>query len=276
MTIYMAIFRVALLSGLLWSSFAYSAFEFPPYNPRNAALAGSAVASTAENGNFLINPALSSTVGKYYGALNYSQLFNLPALRYANGLLVVRGGRLGAGLAVENLGGALYAENKITANLSLSFFGHRLSFGLSGHYYHISATGYPAGATAGLSLGFQYHASETTTLAGSIENINRPQLFGYSEELPQAFQFGIEQQLMAPVKMYLNVRKDRYFDAELSIGLDYQPGRFLKILSGYNSTANQPSMGLAFLHRRVEISYAMQYHSELGATHFTGIAFGGW
>lgn len=263
---------VCMVALLWWSICAHAAFDFPAYSARHAALSNSYLAATGRDG-FLLNPALSANAAGFYAALNYSRLFNLAELRYANGIFSLPLRDWGVGASVESFGGNLYSETRITLNTARVMLADRLSAGFSGHLYRISVKNYESTGTIGFSVGLLYSLSEQWQIGAAIENINQPELNGYAEELPQAMRIGVAYQPVAALQAFLSVEKDRWYAPEVAVGVSYQISEQLAIQSGYNTQADKPSAGVQFSAMQLDIGYAMQYHFDLGETHFFSVAF---
>ncbi len=251
----------------------FGAFDYPAFSARNAALSGSYIAATTGWDGFLMNPALSANTQTFFGELNYFQLFNLKELRYANGLAVFPLRGWGIGLGVENFGGTLYSENKFTVNSAHRFFDSQLQVGVSFHLYHISAKNYGSSSAFGVSVGLQYRVLSTVQIAGAIDNLNRPSINGFSEQVPQTIRMGLQYQPVERIRTHVAVQKDSWFSPELSLGVEYQMFDNMSLQSGYSTRADIPSAGVLFKVLHAEISYALQYHFDLGETHFFSVAF---
>ena len=182
-------------------------------------------------------------------------------------------GSLGLGLSIENFGNSLYSENKLTINASKLLYNNKLAVGVSFSVYHISATRYNSSSTFGLTLGIQYRVLPKLYLAGVIENINQPTINGFGEEIPQRIKAGFQFAPAEELRAHLTVQKDSYFSPEVLFGVEYQLFNNVDLFSGYSTFVTTPSFGLALNVAKIEASYAMQYHFDLGATHFVGIAF---
>lgn len=268
-------FRVLIFSLLAGSCALQAAFDYPAYSARNAALSNSYLAATGIHDGFMINPALSSQTGAFYASLNYSQLYNIKELQYANGLAVLPLAAFGLGVGVENFGGALYSENKITINSSKLFYNNSLAVGVSLGVYHLSAEGYGSSSTVGLSIGILYQVTPNLHIAGVVENFNQPSINGFGEELPQRIQAGLQFEPVSHLRTHLKIQKDSYFSPEVLLGVEYRLFTNFEVFSGYSTLVTSPSFGFSLNAAKVEASYAIQHHFDLGTTHFIGIAFNG-
>lgn len=251
----------------------HAAFDYPAYSARNAAMANSYIASTFARDGFLMNPALLSNLTSFYAALNYSQLFNLNDLRYATGMVGMSLKSFGVGLGVEDFGNTLYRETKFTFSASKLFYNNVLAIGLSFQFYNVSVENYGSSNSIGLNLGIRYQILPVLHIAGAIENFNRPDLNGYGEEIPQRIQVGFQYKPLDQLAAHLKIQKDSWFSPEVLLGIEYQILNNLELYSGYSTLGTIPSFGILLNVAKVEVSYAMQYHFDLGPTHFIGIAF---
>ena len=251
----------------------HAAFDYPAYSARSAAMANSYVASTFACDGFMMNPALLSNATSFYGALNYAQLFALADLRYANGMAGMPVKSFALGLGIEDFGNSLYRETKLALSASKLFYNNLLSIGISFQFYNISVQNYGNSSTIGLNLGIRYQILPALHVAGAIENFNQPRLNGYGEEIPQRIQVGFQYKPLDQLAAHFKIQKDSWFSPEALLGIEYQIFNNLELYSGYSTLGTIPSFGVLLNIKKIEISYAMQYHFDLGPTHFAGIAF---
>jgi hypothetical protein len=238
------------------------------------ALSGSYVGGASQDG-FMLNPALSPFNAQLYAGLSFSRLYNLADMQYASGVVAKSlMNHWGGGLAVESFGGNLYSETKLTVNLARQFMDERLSLGISAHFYTLSVQNYESASTGGISIGLHYTINENWSVGSSLENLNQPKLNGYSEEIPQAMRIGVRYLPAEEIQAYLSVEKDRWHEPQVSFGAVYQLSQMFSLFSGYTTQSNKPSGGIALQTNRVVFSYALQYHFDLGETHFFSIALG--
>ncbi len=252
---------------------AYAAFDYPAISAHNAGLANSNLASTIAQEGFLLNPALSVNANSFHAGLNYFQLFNLKELTYSSGQAAfsLKGIHLGAG--IQTFGETRYRENKITLNSSKKFINEKLAIGLSLVIYNISIKNYNDINAFGVDLGFRLSLSEGWQVAGVIENINQPKLNGYSEELTNRVQLGFEYRVTKQLYSNVSIQKDAWFTPMVLVGIEYRVSKYLRISSGFASSANLPSAGIGLNISNIAVNYSVQHHFVLGATHFVGIAF---
>lgn len=251
----------------------YGGFDYPAFSARHAALSNAYLASTSGKDGFMMNPALSAYNQSLYAALNYTELFGLKEFRFASGVTSLSFKSYGLGIGLESFGSVLYSENKATLNAAKLFYNNTLSIGFSFQFYHLSAQNYEAVSAYGISLGFQYKVLENLHLGAAIANLNQPTLNGYREELPQSIQFGLQYQPTADFAGHFKIEKDSWYDPEISIGAAYRLYNNLQLLTGYATTLNKPSFGVLLNVAKVDVSYGLQHHFDLGMTHFVGIAF---
>jgi hypothetical protein len=265
--------KILLLTVLVFSGRVYSAFDYISISARNAALASSYLASTKISDAFLLNPALSVNNKNIYAGLNYSRLFNLEDLTYSMGVFSFSVKQNCIGLAIQNFGEDIYRENKITLNYARNLIDDKLAIGISGILYFISVANYNNLNTFGFSFGFRYKTSPSLWIAGAIENINRPKLNGYSEEVPQLIHFGLQYKVLDELYSHISVQKDAWFAPIVSFGIEYEIIKNLILSSGFTSAASLPSLGILLNISGIEIDYSIQHHFDLGPTHFVGIAY---
>jgi len=208
-----------------------------------------------------------------FAGINYSRLFNIKALTYSIGMVSFSIKQNSFGFAIQNFGDDIYQENKITFNYSRNFIDDKLAIGISGILYFISVANYDNMNALGFSAGFRYKISPHLWIGGALENINRPELNGYSEELPQIIQFGLQYKVVNQLFSHLSIQKDAWFAPIVSIGIEYEIVKSLQLSSGFSSAASLPSIGIHLNIFNVKVDYSVQHHFDLGPTHFVGIAY---
>ncbi|GEM_PF-3009907 len=265
--------RLVLIMGFFAIHPVYSAFDYPAFSPRHAALANSILAGNGIRDGFVRNPALAASATAFYGALNYSQLFDLKELRYTNGLIELPLQGVGLGVSVEDFGGALYREDKISFAVARLLYGGKLALGISVHWYHVSAKNYESISALGVSVGVQYQVTSHLSAAGVVDNVNQPRMNGFSEQLPQRISMGMFYRVSDDMRAYIAMQKDSWYSPELTMGVEYQLFPGLHLMTGYSTQASIPTAGLEMKAAKIEIGYSLQYHFELGVTHFVGIAY---
>jgi len=257
---------------LVFSTGAFAAFDYPGYSPVGAALGNSYMASGQFASSFLLNPALSALPKFYTASLSYFQLFNMRELAYAGGTVTIPHGNWGIGAAAETFGGSRYRESRFALNMARRWSNNHFALGITASFYNVNAGNYPAASTVGISLGIQYGLLSNLRIAGSVENINQPKLNGRAEEIPQRIRLGFQYNPLPDIDTFVTVEKDAYFDPDLLLGLALHPAASLKIYSGFSLQSSLPSGGIALQIGRLNINYALQYHFDLGTTHFIGIS----
>jgi len=263
----------ALLFCLAPTHCLWGAFDFPAGSTRNAAVANSHISSTRSIEAFLINPALSVNNDQIFGKLCYYRLFNLKELTHSTGIIAFRIAKFNWGIAVHSLGDQIYRENKITMNFSKLVYHHKLSIGLSLNYYLLNVINYDNMNTMGIDLGIRYQISSNFWMGMAIANLNQPKLNGYSEEIPQTIHLGLQYEVLNPLLFHFSVQKDAWFTPSLSLAVEYNISNYLEISTGFNSDANMPTGGIVINIAQLKFDYAIQYHFDLGPTHFFGIAY---
>ncbi len=259
---------------LLAIGLARAAFDYPGNNAENAALNNSNLAARALPDGAWLNPALTLAIDHGYATLSYARLFDMPELSYASGLAGWRKGRQAVALGLSSFGSSVYRETQLRLLAARSLLDHRLWLGAALNGYFIHATGYSLNPAWGLDIGFTYQVNHQWTLASTLENINQPEINGYSEEVPQRLRFGLAYQPMNRAVAYLAVEKDRFYDPLVLLGLGYQLSRWLQLASGFSSSSDFPSAGFRLQVRGLRIQYGIQTHFDLGVTHFFQISYG--
>jgi hypothetical protein len=153
------------------------------------------------------------------------------------------------------------------------FIRDKLAVGLSINIYNITIQNYDNINSFGLDLGFRLSLSDDWNVAGVIENINQPELNSYGEELPNRAQLGFEYRVTDQLYSNVSIQKDAWFSPMILVGIEYELSKYLRINSGFASSANLPTAGIGLNISNILIDYSVQHHFVLGPTHFVGIAF---
>jgi hypothetical protein len=263
----------ALLFCLTLTRCIWGAFDYPASSSRNAGVANSYISSTKSLEAFLINPALSVNNETIYGKLCFYRLFNLKELTHSTGIIAFQIAKFNWGIAVHNFGDQIYKENKFTINLSKNVDDDKFSLGLSLNYYLLNVLNYENMSTLGIDIGIRYQISSNIWMGMAVSNINQPKLNDYSEQIPQTIQLGLQYKVLNPLLFHFSIQKDAWFTPSLSLAVEYNISDYLEISTGFSSDANIPTGGIVINISKLKIDYAIQYHFDLGPTHFIGIAY---
>ncbi len=253
----------------------WAAFEFSGQTPYSAAVGGLPLAGDYGASGFWDNPALSANTNGIQGQFAYVVPYSLRELSLGSAVILAPIGNFYAGLGLSSMGNNLYRENRLAVNLSRTFFQGRFFVGLTIQGYLISVVRYGHQSTWGMDMGFRYQLTDGIALAGAISNINQPRLAGHSEEIPQAVRIGALIRPLETVGFHLSLEKDAWFDPQIALGMEYRLTPHFTLLSGFRSEGSQPSGGIQLLWNQIEITYSLQYHFELGATHLMGVVITG-
>ncbi|RMF60214.1 MAG: hypothetical protein D6748_04620 [Calditrichaeota bacterium] len=251
----------------------FPAFDYQASTPYQAALSNSLIASTWGAQVFILNPSLAVNSQGFAASLSYTQFYGMKDLRYTAGNISFPYNAWGLGINLENFGGALYQENKVTVAVGRSYYDKRLAVGIAFHWYNLSVKNYSTINSLGITLGARLQITPSLFAAGVVENINQPKLNGHPEELPLKMSFGLFYKLSENMGFHVRLQKDRWFKPEVSMGVEYHLMPRLFLFSGYSTMASIPSGGLRIKSGKLMFDYSLQYHFQLGTTHFIGIAY---
>ncbi len=264
--------KLAIL--FLWLSInAYGAFDYPAYSPPSAAVLNSAIAGGIGYDGAVMNPGLSAGITDLYASLSYTNFYNMTELQLSNGMVLFPYKEIGLGVIIQDFGNSRYREDRIKVLAAKHFNNNSFAVGIALSGYQVSIDGYGSKQALGIDVGFVYSLSSLLTFGGVIENVNQPSMAGRKEELPQVFRLGATFHPDEDLTAFIGIEKDSWYNPSYALGIAYQLYHTLTIYSGYSSLSAQPSFGLQLRIRRADFRYAVQYHSELGTTHFWGIAF---
>ncbi len=239
---------------------------------QSTALRESNIASKNDVGAFQLNPALAANVKRLYLDGWYTRLFNIKELPLSGGIMVFSVGKISSGIAVSHLGHSLYKETRFTFNTSRSW---KTGFaaGVNMQYRQTDVLRYGSSNTIGFDGGIIYHASEVFSLAGSVQNINHPQINESGEDLEPIIRMGCAYKPSDVATVFLAVMKEGSFQPEVSKGVEFVSSDNLTLLISVELNDMTPSGVFQVRVGSIFVNYALQYHFELGATHITGISF---
>lgn len=262
-----------IFSCLLITLELHAAFEISNSQAFLSGMSNSVVATKQFHSAFQINPAVSSVTKKMNISLSYYKPFNLTELNFASIITNFKYKGFGVGFTFSCFGNSIYEENHFTINLSHSVISNKLDFGANLNWYSLKVKNYGSIHAVGLDVGVQYTIHSNLLAAFSIQNVNQPVLQSKSNEIPVVTNWGLELNIDDQFSTNIAVVKESWFPVSFHFGLLYKASSFIAFNSGFNTNPAVPSLGLRFTPNWISINYAIQYHFELGPTHFWGLSF---
>jgi hypothetical protein len=250
-----------------------AAFEFSMYDANLSALSGSVAASDQIYSAYLLNPAITAALDHHHLGIQYYKPYGISELNSGSLISNLITPFLNAGLAVSTLGNDLYHENQVVANFSRHVIKHRFFIGVNLRWYSIQVKNYENLNMLGVDAGMQYKIHPDLLMGFSLLNLNQPSANQDQEELPVVASLGMQINLTHQFTSYLNLQKDAWYAPSVRLGFSFWINSFLRIQSGINSYPAIPSFGFQLNRNWIAVDYSLQYHFDLGITHFWGISF---
>lgn len=242
------------------------AFDYPDIVPSSAALAGSALADYRVPGMFLNNPAASGATG-WRAAFAYSRLYGIADLPLGTAWIESGRGVWGAALAWERLGGALYAENRVSLSGSRAVAANGVRLGVAVRHHQVQAAGYRAAGATDITLGWGMAVSERLHLAGAVENLLRPALGGDTGALTRHIRSGLSYRAAEPVVFYGTLAQTHGRPGDVALGIRYRCSDLLNLSGGYSTRGDHTGVGMVLSGGGWQVDYAWSWQVELGGTH---------
>lgn len=250
-----------------------AAFELSMSDANLSGLSGSAVASDQIYSAYLLNPAVTAALDHHNLGIQYFIPYGISELNSGSLVTNIVTSFINAGLAVSTLGNEIYHENQVIVNFSRSLLKRRFFIGLNLRWYSIQIKNYENLNVLGMDAGVQYKLYPGLLMGFSLLNLNQPLVYQHKEELPLVANWGMQISLTDQFTSYLSIQKDAWFAPSLRLGFSFWVNSFLRIQSGINSYPAIPSFGFHLKRNWVAVDYSLQYHFDLGITHFWGLSF---
>jgi hypothetical protein len=265
--------RQTIILTFLFYSSSFAAFELTGQNAFLNGISNSSVVAGQLFSAFLLNPATSASDRQPGLGLTYFKPYNIADLNHATLVLTFPFHNWGSGLSFYTFGNSIYTENRITLNLSRSFYNNRLSVGFNSHWYNLRVDQYSSPNAISADVGFQYRINSNLIAGFVLRNFSQPKLNNYAEEIPIVTAWGLSYKIDENIDTYLALQKENWFPLNVAFGLDFKAGSVVSFQSGFCTSPAAPALGLRINYSILNIHYAFQYHFELGSTHFWGISF---
>ncbi len=248
-------------------------FEHHIVGARPASLGGSGMLLKNDPWAALANPAMYVSITDVSVSAAYTPgRFALPELgsSAATTVFPLPIGTLAA--AVHRFGFDLYSETTVSVSGSRSV-GDRLAVGATLNWYHLSIERYGAAATVGITVGINAEITDNLSSGFVVSNINRPSIGHGKNTLPQMIRAGLLYRPHPLIRILAEIEKDVLFEPEFRFGVEYFLTESFFIRAGMNDRPTRAAGGFSVSVGNLQIDYALQWHFELGQTHFFTLTF---
>jgi len=252
---------------------ATAQFEQHVLGARPASFGGSGILLPNDPWAALVNPAMYASINNLSASAAYIPgRFSLSELQSSAATLIFPAAIGVAGAAIHRFGFDLYAETTVSVSAARSI-GDRLAVGGTINWYHLSIERYGSASTAGITAGVRASITEKLSTGFVISNINRPAIGQNNNKLPQVIRSGVLYKPHPMINIAAEVEKDIQFDPEFRFGAEYFLTEYFILRAGMNDKPARATGGFSLAHRNIQVDYALQWHLELGQTHFVTVTF---
>jgi len=256
-------------------SYQQASAQFEPHviGARPASVGGSGVLLHNDPWAAFVNPALYASIYNATASAAYIPgRFGLSELQSSAATVIYPLSIGTAAAAVHRFGFDLYTETTISISGARSV-GDRLAVGGTLNWYHLSIERYGSAATAGITAGIRAEITEQLSTGFVVSNINRPAIGQNNNTLPQVIRAGLLYRPHPLITIAAEIEKDILFDPEFRFGAEYILSESFYIRAGMNDRPARTAGGFTLNHRSIQLDYALQWHFELGQTHFITLTF---
>lgn len=252
---------------------ATAQFEHHVLGARPASFGGMGVALKGDPWAAFGNPALYASIRNITASAAYIPgRFALSELQSSAATAIAPFSFFTAALAVHRFGFDLYSETTLALSGGYSV-SDRFAVGTTLNWYHLSIERYGSAATLGIDAGIRADITEKLSTGFAVANINRPVIGQSKNTLPQIIRAGLMYRPHPLINIIAEIEKDIIFEPEFRFGAEYMPAESFRIRAGMNDRPTRASGGFSINHRSIQLDYALQWHYELGQTHFLTLTF---
>jgi len=248
-------------------------FEHHVLGARSASFGGSGLLLSGDLWAGYVNPALYATVGNFAGSITYIPgRFEMSELQSSAATIVYPFSFGTTATSIHRFGFDLYSETTISLSSARSI-GDRLDIGGTVNWYHLAIERYGSTSTVGITAGIRAGISDQLTTGVVVSNINRPAVGENRNRLPQIIRAGVMYRPHPVLNIVAEIEKDVMFDPEFRFGAEYLFSGSFSVRAGMNDRPARAAGGFSVQHRSLQIDYGLQWHFELGQTHFITLSF---
>lgn len=264
------VINIVLISALAAPS-ALASFEEAQSDARALAMGGAWAALSDGASPDQPNPA-SLTRGGWGASAGFSLPFGMAELASVTSAVRTGRGRLGLGLALGSMGGALYRESSFRASAAWTF--HRLlSAGVSLGGYQLSVQNYGSAFSAGLDAGVLGNPHPRLALGLAARNLNRPRLGDPPQELAQELSAGLAYSPGDRAVTAVQLQAQQGWPVQWRVGQEFRVWRGVSARAGYSAKPAAVSGGLGLEWSGYSAAYSVRTHPELGMSHCLTLSY---
>lgn len=260
-------------AGVIGLQHSAAQFEHHVIGARSASYGGSGILLYGDPWAGFVNPAMYASISGISGSIAYVPgRFEISELQSSAATLVYPFSFAATAASVHRFGFDLYSETTVSLSSARSI-GDRLDVGATVNWYHLSIERYGSASTAGITAGVRAGINEQITAGVVVSNINRPAIGENRNRLPQIIRAGLMYRPHPLLTIAAEIEKDVLFDPEFRVGAEYVFAESFSVRAGMSDHPSRAAGGFSIQHRSIQIDYGLQWHFELGQTHFITLSF---
>lgn len=256
----------------LFNFYIYSAFEPLPAGARINGMGMTALASSNDPFQSMLNPAMLGHCHSFSTGIHYTRLFGLKELSRATCIIEIGSPFGGFSLGGQTFGDLIYKETIMHLG-----WGHPISpsfcVGCLLNTGQLTIKDYHSTMAVWFDAGMLYSFSNSLTLGVAVSNANQARIGQARDPIPQTTGIGFAYTPVTGILIMLEAHKDVRFPLEIHGGLEVIPISCLMLRCGFIDNPQSISFGIGIQNGKIRIDYAFMFHPVLGATHHASVSF---
>lgn len=264
-------FQILLIS-LLLSSKSIASFEHKEQGCEYLSSGSSGIASQTNSFAVFNNPAKLAMLKGDNINLFYRNYYGLKEINQISMTNQFRINAFPAGYGITTYGNKLYRENEMRLAVAYNVI-ENIYIGLSLNLYHMEIKNYGSTMSWGFDFALMKEISKDISMAFVASNLNEPKIGKSKERIPTHFGFGLSYQPIKKAIVCFDIIKDDHFHFDYRFGVQYNINQWLSFLCGFRDLINSVSSGLKISYQNYNLSYAFQYHPDLGGSNSMSVGY---
>lgn len=257
-----------LLTFLIFYSSAIA--QFIPLGTRSISLNQQQVLVTEQAGTTFLNPSQLLDLPQASIWLTHYKPYRIADLPVIALALHYRTQGIALGAGLVDFGNTIYRDQNFCLAGAFALT-QKFRLGIKYQLRRLAISSYGQAQVSSLDAGFHLPVAEHITIGALIKNAYAGKIAGISppREVLAAVRIDLDQSLV----LYSEIAQVAHFDAENRFGVEYHPVKNLEVRLGTGlHTPAAASAGFGIALKMLQISYAMQSHPALDATHIFSLA----
>jgi len=147
-----------------------------------------------------------------------------------------------------------------------------LKLGMDAALNRIQIDGFGSTLAAQLNFMANYRLYENLFVNAYWNNVTQSEFGDGSYPLPKGFVFGIDYKLQKLARLYFEIEKDSRYSMQSRIAATADVWGPVGVLFGYQTNPDIAALGIKVSHKKINITAAYQYHTDLGISQCYGLS----